>query len=151
MFHETDHFWMQQAIELAKRAASQGEVPVGAVLVLENQIIGTGWNRPIGENDPTAHAEIMALRAGAEKIGNYRLPNTILYVTLEPCIMCAGAIVHSRVKQLIHGALDPKAGAVVSMTRVFDQPFLNHHVEHRSGLLAEKCGELLSQFFRERR
>lgn len=151
MFDEIDIFWMQQAINLAKQASICGEVPVGAVLVLENEVIGTGWNKPITKCDPTAHAEIVALRSAAEKLGNYRLLNTTLYVTLEPCLMCAGAIVHSRIKRLIHGAFDPKAGTVVSVARAFDQPFLNHRVEYQSGLLAEQCGELLTQFFQERR
>jgi len=108
---ELDVFWMQHALELAKRAESEGEVPVGAVVVYDEQVIGEGWNSPISDNDPTAHAEIMALRSAAKKINNYRLLDTTLYVTLEPCIMCTGAITHSRVKRVVYGATDPKAGA----------------------------------------
>ena len=143
--------WMQRAYELAQLAAQQDEVPVGAVLVLNNQIIGEGYNRPISTCDPTAHAEIIALRAGAEKIGNYRLINTQLYVTLEPCLMCAGAMVHARVGRLIYGAADPKAGAIISMSQVLDLPFLNHKVTHTGGLLGEQCGELLREFFLAKR
>jgi tRNA(adenine34) deaminase len=151
VFKEEDHYWLQQAITLAKHAAFIGEVPVGAILVYQNEIMGSGFNRPIATNDPTAHAEMTALRNSALKIGNYRLLNTTLYVTLEPCIMCAGAIVHSRIKRLVFGASDAKAGAIVSKTNILDQPFLNHRVEYAGGLLAEQCGNLLSCFFRERR
>lgn len=151
MFTERDHFWMQQAITLAQKAAQQQEVPVGAIVVLDDQLIGEGYNQPISKQDPTAHAEIIALRNAAEKIANYRLINTTLYVTLEPCMMCAGAMVHARVQRLIYGATDFKAGAIVSKANLLDKPFLNHRVAHTGGLLADECGELLSQFFRERR
>ena len=142
---------MQQALALAEQAAREDEVPVGAVLVLDDQLIGSGYNHPIAKSDPTAHAEIAALRAGAEKIGNYRLLNATLYVTLEPCTMCAGAMVHSRIKRLVYGASDPRAGAVQSMEQVLDKPFLNHRVEYAGGLLAAECGEILSWFFKEKR
>lgn len=151
VFKEDDDHWLQQAILLAEHAASIGEVPVGALLIYQNEIIGSGYNRPIATHDPTAHAEMIALRESALKLGNYRLLNTTLYVTLEPCIMCAGAMVHSRIKRLVFGAMDLKAGAIVSKAKVLDQPFLNHRVEYAGGLLAEKCGHLLSSFFKERR
>ncbi|RDI44821.1 tRNA adenosine(34) deaminase TadA [Aquicella lusitana] len=151
MFSERDNFWMQRAIQLAETAALQGEVPVGAVLVLNDEVIGEGYNCPISHADPTAHAEIVALRSGAKKLQNYRLPNATLYVTLEPCLMCAGAVVHARIKRLVYGAADPKAGAIVSMATVLNEPFLNHRVQHEGGLLAETCGHLLSQFFQARR
>lgn len=151
LFQESDNVWMKRAIELAKRAADQGEVPVGAVLVSEKQIIGEGFNCSIGQHDPTAHAEIVAMRNASKALGNYRLPNTTLYVTLEPCIMCAGAMIHARIGRLIHGALDPKAGAIESRTRILDNPFLNHRIQYSGGLFSNECGEILSQFFRARR
>lgn len=148
----TDAHWMRHALELARRAAEEGEVPVGAVLVREGEILGEGWNRPIIEHDPSAHAEIQALRDAGRRVGNYRLPGSILYVTLEPCVMCAGAIVHARVTQVIYGAPDPKAGACGS---VFDllpsDGRFNHRTEVCGGLLAEECGALLRDFFRARR
>lgn len=146
-----DIFWMQHALELAKRAESEGEVPVGAVVVYDEQIIGEGWNRPIIENDPTAHAEIMALRSAAKKINNYRLLDTTLYVTLEPCIMCSGAIIHSRVKRVVYGAQDPKAGAYESAFTVLGTDSLNHQVMVDKGVLADECGQILTEFFRKRR
>ena len=146
-----DLIWMQRALELAKQGAAAGEVPVGAVLVLNNQVIGEGFNTPITNRDPSAHAEIQALRAGALSVNNYRLLNTTLYVTLEPCAMCAGAMVHARIKRLVYAAKDDKAGAVASKIQLLDQPFLNHRVEHQGGLLAKVCGALLSDFFRSRR
>jgi len=146
-----DLFWMQKAIDLAKQAARTGEVPVGAVLVLNDEIIGQGFNLSISHSDPTAHAEIIALRTGAEKIGNYRLLNSTLYVTLEPCVMCAGAMVHARVKKLIYGAYDFKSGAVSSQSQVLDQTFLNHKVQHTGGFFKDECGALLSEFFSEKR
>ncbi|MFZ2314903.1 MAG: tRNA adenosine(34) deaminase TadA [Gammaproteobacteria bacterium] len=146
-----DLFWMQRAIQLAEQAGIAGEVPVGAVVVLDGQIIGEGSNRPITNNDPSAHAELVALRQAAEKIGNYRLLDTTLYVTLEPCMMCAGAMVHARVKRLVYGALDFKAGVIQSKTNLLDLSFLNHKVEHEGGVLADECGSLLSEFFRKRR
>lgn len=151
MFSENDFFWMQQTIALARRAGEEGEVPVGALLILDDQVIGEGWNRPILHHDPTAHAEIVALRAAAKKISNYRLTNTTLYVTLEPCMMCAGAIVHARIKRLIFGAHDARSGAVTSVAKILDETFLNHRVAYAGGLLAEQCGMLLSSFFQARR
>src|SRR3990167_11137449 len=151
LFTDRDMHWMQHALILANKAALQNEVPVGAVLVYEDQVIGEGFNAPISLADPTAHAEIIALRKGADKMCNYRLLNTTLYVTLEPCMMCAGAMVHARIKKLIFGATDPKAGAIVSKAHCLDQPFLNHHVEYSGGLLAEQCGSLLSLFFQAKR
>ncbi|MEW6353033.1 MAG: tRNA adenosine(34) deaminase TadA [Pseudomonadota bacterium] len=146
-----DEHWMRHAIVLAARAQEEGEVPVGAVLVLGDEVVGEGWNRPIAAHDPTAHAEIMALRAGASMLGNYRLNDTTLYVTLEPCVMCAGAMVHARIKRLVFGAHDPKAGAVTSVFNILDSNKLNHRVEYAGGILAEECGALLSSFFKARR
>jgi tRNA(adenine34) deaminase len=149
---EGDARYMTRALELAARAAAEGEVPVGAVLVVGDEIVGEGWNRPIASHDPTAHAEIQALRAGAARLGNYRLPGATLFVTLEPCVMCAGAIVHARVERVVYGAPDPKAGACGS---VFDLLPSDHRFNHRTachgGLLADRCGERLRSFFRERR
>jgi tRNA(adenine34) deaminase len=147
----SDIFWMQQALQCAEFAARNHEVPVGAVLVSNNEIIGEGLNRPIGNCDPTAHAEIIALRDGAKKINNYRLLDSTLYVTLEPCIMCVGAIVHARVKRVVFGAYDPKAGAVTSVFKMSDATQLNHRVMYEGGVLAEQCGKLLVDFFRARR
>lgn len=146
-----DIFWMQHALELANRAESEGEVPVGAVVVYDEQIIGEGWNRPIIDNDPTAHAEIIALRSASKKINNYRLLDTTLYVTLEPCIMCSGAIIHSRVKRVVFGALDPKAGAAESAFNILGTDCLNHQVNVEHGILATECSQLLTDFFRKRR
>jgi tRNA(adenine34) deaminase len=151
MFSARDEFWMQQALALAAKAEAQGEVPVGAVLVLNDEIIGTGFNSPITACDPTAHAEVMALRLGAEKIGNYRLLNSTLYATLEPCLMCAGALVHARIKRLVYGARDPRAGAVTSVFQALDNASLNHRVEYQDGLLQERCGAMLSEFFQKKR
>ena len=142
---------MRHALKLAERAQQEGEVPVGAVLVLNDEIIGEGWNRPIAAHDPTAHAEIMALRAGAAKLGNYRLNDTTLYVTLEPCVMCAGAMVHARIKRLMFGASDPKAGAITSAFNTLDSNKLNHRVEYVGGILPDECGAILSRFFEARR
>lgn len=142
---------MQHAFQLATQAAQQNEVPIGAVLIFENKIIGEGFNRPIIACDPSAHAEIIALRAGAKNLNNYRLINTTLYVTLEPCLMCVGAITHARVERVIFGATDPKAGAVSSMFQIGETNKLNHRVKYQGGLLAEKCGQILSEFFRVRR
>jgi tRNA(adenine34) deaminase len=146
-----DEYWMQRAILQAEAARAVNEVPVGAVLVRDDECIAEGYNCPIVTNDPTAHAEIMVLRKGAELIQNYRLLNTTLYVTLEPCLMCAGAMVHARIKRLVYGASDPRAGAVSSRMKSLDQDFLNHRVEYTGNLLAEPCGHLLSEFFRSRR
>ena len=146
-----DTYWMRYALELALKAARAGEVPVGAVLVRDNKIIGEGWNRPIGSCDPTAHAEIQALRAGAKQLDNYRLLDTTLYVTLEPCAMCAGAIIHARVKRVVFGAHDPKGGAAGSVFEILGTDKLNHKVEFSGGVLAQECGDLLSEFFRIKR
>ena len=143
---------MARAIELAANAEAEGEVPVGAVVVQDGEAIGEGWNRPIAGNDPTAHAEIMALRQAGERCSNYRLPDTELYVTLEPCVMCAGAMVHARIKKVFFGAFDPKSGAAGSVFNILpsEQPF-NHRVAAEGGLLQEQCAEQLKAFFRKRR
>jgi tRNA(adenine34) deaminase len=147
-----DQQFMQHALALAQRAESQGEVPVGAVVVLDDRIVGEGWNRPIGLKDPTAHAEIMALRDAASRVGNYRLPGTTLYVTLEPCPMCAGAIVHARVARVVYGANDPKGGAAGSVFDLLptDHRF-NHAVVVKSGVLQRHATDLLKGFFRHKR
>ncbi len=142
---------MRRALELARHAEEAGEVPVGAVVVLDGEIIGEGWNQPIVSHDPTAHAEIVALRAAAMRIRNYRLSNATLYVTLEPCAMCAGAIVHARIARVVYGADDPKTGAARSVFRLLDAPALNHRAEVVGGVLAEECGERLKRFFQSRR
>jgi tRNA(adenine34) deaminase len=145
---------MRHALELARRAAAQGEVPIGAVLVntaaRSDEVLGEGFNRPIGAQDPTAHAEVQALREAGARLGNYRLPGTTLYVTLEPCMMCAGALVHARVQRLVYGAREPKAGAVDSHA-LLDQAWLNHDVDVTSGVLAQECADLLRAFFAARR
>lgn len=148
---KTNEHWMQHALTLAEQAALQGEVPVGAVVVLNDEIIGEGFNQPISTSDPTAHAEIVALRNAAKKIGNYRLNETILYVTIEPCLMCAGSLVHARVKKVVFGASEPKAGAVISAHNVLDNTKLNHVVEYQGGVLAEQCSEIISDFFKNKR
>ncbi|WP_442865672.1 tRNA adenosine(34) deaminase TadA [Buttiauxella sp. WJP83] len=142
---------MRHALTLARRAWEEGEVPVGAVLVHNNQVIGEGWNRPIGRHDPTAHAEIMALRQGGLVLQNYRLLETTLYVTLEPCVMCAGAMVHGRIGHLVFGARDAKTGAIGSLMDVLGHPGMNHQVTVTEGVLAEECSAMLSDFFRARR
>jgi tRNA(adenine34) deaminase len=143
---------MRRALSLAERAAAQGEVPVGAVLVRDGEIVGEGWNQPISTNDPSAHAEILALRNAGRRLGNYRLPGTSLYVTLEPCPMCAGAIIHARVARVLFGAADPRGGACGSVFDLLpsDSRF-NHRTDCTGGLLAGACGELLQSFFRSRR
>ena len=143
--------WMRHALTLARRAWEEGEVPVGAVLVHNNQVIGEGWNRSIGPHDPTAHAEIMALRQGGLVLQNYRLLETTLYVTLEPCVMCAGAMVHGRIGNLVFGARDAKTGAIGSLMDVVGHPGMNHQVMVTEGVLAEECSAMLSDFFRARR
>lgn len=143
--------WMRHALTLAQRAWDEGEVPVGAVLVHDNRVIGEGWNRPIGRHDPTAHAEIMALRQGGMVLQNYRLIDTTLYVTLEPCVMCAGAMVHSRIGRVVFGARDAKTGAAGSLMDVLHHPGMNHRVEVIEGVLRDRCASMLSDFFRERR
>lgn len=146
-----DEIFMQRAIELAVEAECDGEVPVGAVLVGDGVVLGCGRNRVIADSDPTAHAEIVALRAAAERIGNYRLPGTTLYVTLEPCSMCAGAIVHARVARVVYAATDPRAGAHCSVFNVLDNPALNHRCEVTAGVMAEPASKMLRSFFRNRR
>jgi tRNA(adenine34) deaminase len=147
----TDQHWMRRAIQLAREAELAGEVPVGALLVKDGECLADGNNRPIENHDPTAHAEIVALRNAAAAIGNYRLPGTTLYVTLEPCVMCAGAIIHARVDRVVYGATDPKAGAAGSVFDILGTDRLNHQVQVEGGVLAEECSELLSNFFRQRR
>jgi len=142
---------MSRALELARRAEADGEVPVGAVIVRDDSIVAEGWNRPIGTCDPTAHAEIVALRAAAEILRTYRLTDTTLYVTLEPCAMCASAMVHARVKRLVFGALDPRAGAAGSVFNIVQHASLNHRVECTGGVLSGDCSALLRQFFVARR
>ena len=150
MLH-ADELWMEEALREAQRALAMGEVPVGAIVVREGRVIGRGCNRPISANDPTAHAEILALREAAQAIDNYRLLECDLYVSVEPCVMCAGAITQARIGRLIYGAEDPKAGAVHSAVQVLNHPKLNHQVEVTSGVLAARSMDLLQTFFRERR
>jgi tRNA(adenine34) deaminase len=142
---------MRHALGLARRAQEEGEVPVGAVVVLDERVIGEGWNRPISASDPTAHAEIQALRAAASALRNYRLLGTTLYVTLEPCAMCVGAMFHARVRRVVFGASDPKTGAAGSTMNLFEDQRLNHHALLQGGVLAADCGALLSGFFASRR
>lgn len=149
--HDADARWMRHALGLAQRAAEQGEVPVGAVLVRDDRLVAEGWNRPIALHDPSAHAEMLVLRAAGVAEQNYRLPGTTLYVTLEPCVMCSGAILHARLARVVFGAWDPKAGAVSSIYDVLSVPRLNHRLDWTGGVLAEECGALLTQFFRARR
>jgi len=146
-----DQRWMRHAMTLAARAAELGEVPVGAVLVKDGEIIGEGWNQPISGHDPTAHAEIMALRDAAQRLKNYRLIDSTLYITIEPCTMCSGAIVHARVARVVYGATEPKAGSVVSNGQLFEQPWMNHQVACEGGVLAEECSAQISAFFQMRR
>lgn len=148
---DIDLRWMRHAMELARQGQTYNEVPVGAVIVKDNRIIGEGWNQPIGRHDPSAHAEMVALRAAGQSLSNYRLLDTTLYVTLEPCVMCAGAIIHARVSRVVFGASDPKAGAAGSVIDIFANTTINHHVTVEGGLLATECGELLIQFFRAKR
>ena len=147
----SDELFMEEALREAQRAQALGEVPVGAIVVREGHIVGRGCNRPINAQDPTAHAEVIALREAGLVVGNYRLPDCDLYVTVEPCAMCAGAITLARIRRLIYGAEDPKAGAVHSMLHVLNHPKLNHQVEVTPGVLAAKCMDLLQTFFRSRR
>lgn len=149
--NQVDIAFMQQALQLARQAGEAGEVPVGAVVVKDGLVIGQGSNTPIGNSDPTAHAEIMAMRHAAKHLGNYRLVDCTLYVTLEPCAMCSGAIQHARIARLVYGASDPKTGACGSVINLMDEPKLNHHTEVTQGILADECGALLSSFFSARR
>lgn len=142
---------MQQALQLADTAANCGEVPVGSLVVMQDQVLGSAYNQPISTRDPTAHAEILALRAAAVTLNNYRLLDTTLYVTLEPCAMCCGAMVHARIKRLVFGAFDKKTGAVTSVIKLLDEPYLNHRITHQGGILAEACAQRLSSFFKQRR
>jgi tRNA(adenine34) deaminase len=148
---EADELWMEEALRAAQRALEAGEVPVGAVVVCDGRIVGRGWNRNLTDSDPTAHAELVALREAGATLGNHRLGACDLFVTIEPCPMCAGAMVHARLKRLVYGAEDPKAGAVHSVLQVLNHPQLNHRIEVRRGVLAGRCAELLQTFFRTRR
>ena len=148
---EQDIKWMQHALKLAKRAESIDEVPVGAVLIKDNELVAEGWNQPISGIDPTAHAEIVALRKAAKALNNYRLVDTTLYVTLEPCAMCAGAIVHARVKRVVIGAADPRTGAAGSVFNLLQSEQLNHVVDVEQGVLEKDCSCLLTEFFRNKR
>ncbi|MGP1924905.1 MAG: tRNA adenosine(34) deaminase TadA [Arsenophonus sp. NEOnobi-MAG3] len=142
-----DIYWMQKATSVAKNAQEKGEIPVGALLVYEDKLIAEGWNNPILAHDPCAHAEILALRAAGQYLQNYRLLNTTLYVTLEPCIMCAGAMIHARISRLVYGASDQKTGAAGSVIDVFNHPDMNHRILVFGGILAEECSAMLSRFF----
>jgi len=146
-----DEAWIRLALEKAGEAGRRGEVPVGAVLVLDGQRLGQGFNQPISLHDPTAHAEIVALRDAARTLGNYRLPESTLYVTLEPCLMCAGAILQARIRRVVFGARDPKAGAVGSIANLLQNPLTNHQCEVTAGVLADECSRLMSGFFSEQR
>ena len=148
---QSDELWMEEALREAQRAQALGEVPVGAVVVCDGRIVGRGCNRPITDTDPTAHAEILALREAARTVGNYRLADCAMFVTLEPCPMCAGALVHARLQRLIYGAEDPKAGAAGAVMNLLNHPSLNHRMEVVSGVLAGRCAELVQAFFRTRR
>lgn len=147
----TDEDWMWHALRLAQRAEAQGEVPVGALLVQDHRCIAEGWNQPIQNHDPTAHAEIQVLRHAGRILQNYRLIDTTLYVTLEPCVMCMGAIANARVTRLVFGAYDPKRGAVCHALQLSDAPFLNHKIDWLGGVLEQSCAELLMNFFKARR
>ena len=147
----SDELWMEEALRSAQRALESGEVPVGAIVVCGGRIVGRGWNRNIADSDPTAHAEVVALREAGAVLGNYRLAECELFVTIEPCAMCAGAVLHARIKRLVYGANDAKAGAVHSVLQVVNHPQLNHRVVVRGGVLAGRCADLLQSFFRGRR
>ena len=149
--NSTDQKWMQYALKLAERSREEGEVPVGAVIVKDDQLIAEGWNQPIADHDATAHAEIMAIRAAGKALNNYRLPDTTLYVTLEPCTMCAGAMVHARIGRVVFGAPDPRTGTAGSVIDLFSQAYHNHQIEVEGGVMREECGQILKDFFRERR
>jgi tRNA(adenine34) deaminase len=147
----SDELWMEEALRCAQRAFEDGEVPVGAVVVCHGRVVGRGWNRNLSDNDPTAHAEIVALREAGQNLGNHRLSDCELFATIEPCAMCAGAAVHARVRRLVYGADDPKAGAVGSILQVINHPSLNHRMEVRTGVLAGRATEIVQDFFRQRR
>ena len=146
-----DELWMEEALRAAQRALEMGEVPVGALVVCDGSVIGRGWNQNITDHDPSGHAEIMALREAGKNLANHRLGECELFVTIEPCAMCAGALVHARIKRLVYGADDPKAGAVRSVLQVLNHPQLNHQIDVRSGVLAGRSADLLQAFFRNRR
>jgi tRNA(adenine34) deaminase len=148
---DNDELFMEEALRAAQRALEAGEVPIGAVVVCHGRIVGRGWNRNLTDFDPTAHAEIVALREAGAAIGNHRLGDCEMFATIEPCAMCSGALVHARIKRLVYGANDSKAGAVHSVIAVLNHPSLNHHMEVQGGVLAGRCAELLQAFFRERR
>lgn len=151
MTDPNDTVFMQQALLLAAKAEQQGEVPVGAIVVLDGEVIGQGWNRPISDSDPTAHAELVALRDAARACNNYRLPGATLYVTIEPCTMCAGALIHARIKRLVYGAAEPKSGVGHSNGCLFEGEHFNHRVEVIGGVMAESCSAVISTFFKRRR
>lgn len=147
----SDEHWMRRALALADRAEQAGEVPVGAVIVRDGAVLGEGYNQPISSNDPTGHAEIVALRAAAQAVCNYRLPGAVLYVTLEPCTMCIGAMIHARIARVVFGAPEPRAGAVISQLQLADADHYNHRMAYTQGVLAEQSADKLRQFFRTRR
>ena len=147
----TDELWMEEALRAAQRALEMGEVPVGAFVLCEGKVVGRGWNRNLADSDPTAHAEIVALREAGRNVGNHRLGDCELFATIEPCAMCAGAMIHARLKRLVYGADDAKAGAVHSVLQILNHPDLNHRMEVRGGVLAGRCAELLQEFFKSRR
>lgn len=147
----TDEFFMARALQLAEQAGAAGEVPVGALVVKDGQVIGEGFNQPISGCDPTAHAEIVAMRNGASAINNYRLSDCDLYVTIEPCTMCVGAMIHGRIRRIVFGALEPRAGALQSQLQLMDQSHYNHSFEWVGGVLEQQCGDLISEFFRRKR
>jgi len=151
MKHENDEKWMRQALLLAKQAQAEGEVPVGAVVLYQGQVVGMGRNRSRMDSDPSAHAEMVALREAGKALNNYRLEGCELFATIEPCAMCAGALIHARISRLIYGADDPKAGAVHSVMQVLNHPQLNHRMEITGGVLAAECSQLLQSFFQSRR
>ncbi len=146
-----DEYWMQRALLLAQKAEEEGEVPVGAIVVLDNEVVGEGWNRPISSHDPSSHAEINAIREASSHLSNYRLPTTELFVTLEPCVMCAGAMIHARIARVVFGAYDLKAGAAGSVFNILPTAKLNHQVEIKGGVLNQACAEILQSFFKKRR
>lgn len=148
---KSDDYWMQQALDQAQRAADCGEVPVGAVLVRDGALIGAGFNSPISAHDPTCHAEIAAIRDASSRASNYRLPGSTLYVTIEPCTMCVGALIHARIARLVFGAREPRAGAVASQLQLLDCDHFNHRVEWSEGVMADDCGGIMTTFFRSRR
>ena len=148
---DIDKKWMAHALDLAERSKLEGEVPVGALIIKEDALIAEGWNQPIDKHDATAHAEVMAIRAAGKKLANYRIPDTTLYVTLEPCTMCAGAIIHARIGRVVFGATDPRTGSAGSVIDIFSKDYHNHRVVVESGVMQEECGQILKTFFKERR